>query len=70
MLDGKDQIMKQHLKPDLLIIDDIGLQALPSLFGEDLFAVITITGKSYRRWTTTGKSDTQNVNQQGFLTTQ
>ena len=32
--------MKRYLKPDLLIIDDMGLKTLPSHSGEYLFEVI------------------------------
>jgi DNA replication protein DnaC len=37
---GEDRIMKKYLKPDLLIIDDMGLKQLPKRSGEYLFEVI------------------------------
>jgi len=39
-LAGGDNIMKKYLKPDLLIIDDMGLKQLPRNSGEHLFEVI------------------------------
>ncbi len=39
-LGGEDNIMKKYLKPDLLIIDDMGLKQLPRNSGEHLFEVI------------------------------
>jgi len=37
---GEDKILAKYLKPDLLIIDDMGLKRLPSGAGEYLFEVI------------------------------
>jgi len=37
---GQDHILKRYLKPDLLIIDDMGLKQLPKRSGEYLFEVI------------------------------
>lgn len=39
-LGGNDQIMRKYLKPDLLIIDDMGLKVLPGHAGEHLFELI------------------------------
>jgi DNA replication protein DnaC len=39
-LGGEDQTMRKYLKPDLLIIDDMGLKVLPTRSGEYLFEVI------------------------------
>ncbi len=39
-LGGEDNIMKKYLKPDLLIIDDMGLKQLPRNSGEHLFEII------------------------------
>jgi len=39
-LNGEDQTMRKYLKPDLLIIDDMGLKVLPARSGEYLFEVI------------------------------
>jgi len=39
-LRGQDKILKDYLKPDLLIIDDMGLRQLPRKSGEYLFEVI------------------------------
>jgi DNA replication protein DnaC len=39
-LGGEDQSMRKYLKPDLLIIDDMGLKVLPAHAGEYLFEVI------------------------------
>jgi DNA replication protein DnaC len=36
----RDRILKQYIKPDLLIIDDMGLRALPKHSGEYLLEVI------------------------------
>ena len=38
--DGQDKILAKYLKPDLLIIDDMGLKALPKQSGEYLFEII------------------------------
>ena len=37
---GEDKIIRKYLKPDLLIIDDMGLKQLPRSSGEHLFEVI------------------------------
>lgn len=37
---GEEKVMKKYLKPDLLIIDDMGLKHLPKRSGEYLFEVI------------------------------
>jgi len=36
----KDRVIHKYLKPDLLIIDDMGLKVLPKLSGEHLFEII------------------------------
>jgi len=36
----RDRVLKQYLKPDLLIIDDMGLKQLPKHAGEYLLEVI------------------------------
>jgi DNA replication protein DnaC len=38
--DGQDKIMKKYLKPDLLIIDDMGIKHLPKRSGEYLLEII------------------------------
>jgi DNA replication protein DnaC len=38
--DGHDRIMNQYLKPDLLILDDMGMKQLPKRSGEFLFEII------------------------------
>ncbi len=38
-LDGQDRILNKYLKPDLLIIDDMGMKNAP--WGETLFEIIT-----------------------------
>jgi DNA replication protein DnaC len=37
---GQDKLLRKYLKPDLLIIDDMGLKALPKQSGEYLLEVI------------------------------
>jgi DNA replication protein DnaC len=37
---GEDKILSRYLKPDLLIVDDMGLKKLPAGAGEYLFEVI------------------------------
>lgn len=37
---GEEKILKRYLKPDLLIVDDMGMKQLPKLSGEYLFEVI------------------------------
>ncbi len=39
-LGGQDKVLAQHLKPDLLIIDDMGIKPLPRRSGEYFFEVI------------------------------
>lgn len=39
-LGGQDRTLRQYLKPDLLIIDDMGLKVLPAQSGEYLFEVV------------------------------
>ena len=39
-IDAQEQMMRRYLKPDLLIIDDMGLKVLPARAGEYLFEVI------------------------------
>jgi DNA replication protein DnaC len=39
-LEGQDRILSKYLKPDLLIIDDMGMKNLPKHSGEFLFEVI------------------------------
>jgi len=38
--DGHDRVMGKYLKPDLLILDDMGLKQLPKRSGEYLFEII------------------------------
>jgi len=38
--DGQERILTKYLKPDLLVIDDMGLRQLPKHSGEYLFEVI------------------------------
>jgi DNA replication protein DnaC len=40
MLEAEDKILARYLKPDLLIIDDMGIKQLPKRSGEYLFEVI------------------------------
>ena len=37
---GQDQVLARYLKPDLLIIDDMGIKQLPKHSGECLFEII------------------------------
>jgi DNA replication protein DnaC len=37
---GHEKIMSRYLKPDLLILDDMGMKALPKRSGEFLFEII------------------------------
>ena len=39
-LGGEERILTRYLKPDLLIVDDMGLKALPKRSGEYLFEII------------------------------
>lgn len=38
--DGEDKTLQRYLKPDLLIIDDMGMKQLPKRSGECLFEII------------------------------
>lgn len=38
--EGHDRMMARYLKPDLLILDDMGMKALPKRSGEFLFEII------------------------------
>jgi DNA replication protein DnaC len=38
--EGQDKVMARYLKPDLLIIDDMGIKQLPKRSGEYLFEII------------------------------
>ena len=37
---GQDKVLRKYLKPDLLIVDDMGMKQLPKRSGEFLFEVI------------------------------
>ena len=37
---GEDKILNRYLRPDLLIVDDMGMKQLPKRSGEYLFEVI------------------------------
>jgi DNA replication protein DnaC len=39
-MEGHDCILQRYLKPDLLIIDDMGIKQLPKRSGEYLFEII------------------------------
>jgi DNA replication protein DnaC len=39
-LEGQDRMLNKYLKPDLLIIDDMGMKNLPKRSGEFLFEII------------------------------
>lgn len=39
-MEGHDKILQRYLKPDLLIIDDMGMKQLPKRSGEYLFEII------------------------------
>ena len=39
-LEGQDRILSKYLKPDLLIVDDMGMKNLPKRSGEFLFEII------------------------------
>jgi DNA replication protein DnaC len=51
---GQDRILSKYLKPDLLIIDDMGIKQLPKRSGEYLFEIIL------RRYETKSKMMTSN----------
>lgn len=40
VLSGEDKVLARYLKPDLLIIDDMGMKQLPRRSGECLFEII------------------------------
>lgn len=40
VFDGHERVMSQYLKPDLLILDDMGMKQLPKRSGEFLFEII------------------------------
>jgi DNA replication protein DnaC len=40
VLEGQDRILNKYLKPDLLIVDDMGMKNLPRHAGETLFEII------------------------------
>jgi len=40
VLGGEDKVLNRYLKPDLLIIDDMGMKQLPKRSGEYLFEII------------------------------
>jgi DNA replication protein DnaC len=39
-LEGQDRMLNKYLKPDLLIVDDMGLKNLPKRSGEFLFEIV------------------------------
>lgn len=39
-MDGHERVLQRYLKPDLLIIDDMGMKQLPKRSGEYLFEII------------------------------
>jgi DNA replication protein DnaC len=39
-LGGEDKVLSRYLKPDLLIVDDMGMKQLPKRSGEYLFEII------------------------------
>ena len=39
-LDGQEKVLARYLKPDLLIVDDMGMKTLPKKSGEVLFEII------------------------------
>ncbi len=39
-LSGQERILQKYLKPDLLIIDDMGMKQLPKRSGEYLFEIV------------------------------
>jgi DNA replication protein DnaC len=39
-LEGQDRMLNKYLKPDLLIVDDMGMKQLPKKSGEFLFEII------------------------------
>ena len=53
LLEGQDRNLNKYLKPDLLIIDDMGMKNLPQRSGEILFEIIM------RRYETRSHDDDQ-----------
>jgi len=50
-LGGEEKIMARYLKPDLLIIDDMGMKQLPKRSGEYLFEIVMWRWvATLRRW--------------------
>ena len=39
-LDGQEKVLARYLKPDLLIVDDMGMKTLPKKSGQVLFEII------------------------------
>ena len=39
-LDGQEKVLQRYLKPDLLIVDDMGMKQLPKRSGEYLFEIV------------------------------
>lgn len=39
-LEGQEKVLARYLKPDLLIVDDMGMKTLPKKSGEVLFEII------------------------------
>jgi DNA replication protein DnaC len=39
-MEGQERILQRYLKPDLLIIDDMGMKQLPKRSGEYLFEIV------------------------------
>lgn len=39
-MEGHDRLLERYLKPDLLIIDDMGMKQLPKRSGEYLFEIV------------------------------
>jgi len=37
---GQDKVLNKYLKPDLLIVDDMGMKQLPKRSGEYLFEIV------------------------------
>ena len=41
-MEGRDRLLERYLKPDLLIIDDMGMKQLPKRSGEYLFEIVML----------------------------
>jgi DNA replication protein DnaC len=39
-MEGHDRLLERYLKPDLLIIDEMGMKQLPKRSGEYLFEIV------------------------------